>query len=248
MTGRLDRSFLRMREFTLHASHELKTPLTVIHGELETALQGDPLPAPQRERLESQLDEVQRLTKIVDGLTLLTKADAGQIPLAREPVHLDELVRETFADAQSLARPHGTQVTLAACEDVTVTGDRHRLRQLLLNLADNAIKYNEPHGSLTLALRRTAGAAEITIANTGKTIAPEILPRIFEPFFRGDASHSNAVPGCGLGLSIARWIAAAHGGKIQITSAPGQPTTATVCLPLSVRADTTGPIVPQTVE
>ena len=106
MTERLDQSFARIREFTLHASHELKTPLTVMHGELETALQDKALTSAQRERLESELDEVQRLAKIVDGLTLLTKADAGQITLAREPVRLDELVREACADAQSLARPH----------------------------------------------------------------------------------------------------------------------------------------------
>jgi len=96
--------------------------------------------------LESELDEVQRLAKIVDGLTLLTKADAGQIKLAREPVRLDELVREAWADAQSLARPREVQVSLTACEELTVTGDRHRLRQLLLNLTDNAIKYNETGG------------------------------------------------------------------------------------------------------
>ena len=97
--------------------------------------------------MESELDEVQRLAKIVDGLTLLTKADAGQIALAREPVRLDELVREACADAQSLARPHDIQVSVTACEELTVTGDRHRLRQLLLNLTDNAIKYNAPQGN-----------------------------------------------------------------------------------------------------
>src|SRR2546421_5207850 len=132
MTERLNHSFVRMREFTLHASHELKTPLTVIHGELETALQDTTLVPAHRSRLESELDEIQRLTKIVDGLTLLTKAGAGQITLAREPVRLDELLREACADAQSLARPREVQVSLAACDEVTVSGDRHRLRQLLL--------------------------------------------------------------------------------------------------------------------
>src|SRR5439155_13205616 len=129
--------------------------------------------APQRERLESELDEVQRLTKIVDGLTLLTKADAGQIPLAREPVRLDELVREACADAQNLARPHEIEISLTTCEEATIKGDRHRLRQLLLNLTDNAIKYNQRKGSVTLTLRRIDQAAEITITNTGPGIAPE---------------------------------------------------------------------------
>jgi signal transduction histidine kinase len=233
MTERLNQSFTRMREFTLHASHELKTPLTVMHGELETALQGESLSPRHRERLESELDEVQRLAKIVDGLTLLTKADAGQITLAREPVRLDELVREACTDAQSLARPHQIQISVTVCEEVTVTGDRHRLRQLLLNLTDNAIKYNVPKGTVTLSLRRAAQTAELVIANTGPGIPAEILLRIFEPFFRGDSSHSQAVEGCGLGLSIARWITTSHGGTIQITSEPNRLTTATLRLPLA---------------
>ncbi len=233
MTERLNQSFARMRKFTLHASHELKTPLTVMHGELETALQNPALAAPQRERLESELDEVQRLAKIVDGLTLLTKADAGQITLAREPVRLDELLREAGADAQSLARPHDVHVHLTACEELTVIGDRHRLRQLLLNLTDNAIKYNARQGTVTLSLRRAAQTAEVTIVNTGPGIPAEILPRIFDPFFRGDSSHSQTVEGCGLGLSIAWWITTAHGGTIQIKSTPNQITTASVRLPLA---------------
>jgi signal transduction histidine kinase len=233
MTERLNQSFTRIREFTLHASHELKTPLTVMHAELETALQDQTLPAPQREQLESELDEVQRLAKIVDGLTLLTKADAGQITLARQPVRLDELMREACADAQSLARPHDIQVSLAACEELTVTGDRHRLRQLLLNLTDNAIKYNQRKGTVTLSLRRTGKTAELAIVNTGAGIPAETLPRVFDPFFRADASHSQAVEGCGLGLSIARWIVTAHTGTIQLTSAPNRLTTATVLLPLA---------------
>ena len=232
MSERLNRSFLRMREFTLHASHELKTPLTVMHAELETALQEPSLPAGQRERLASELDEVQRLTKIVDGLTLLTKADAGQIILAREPVRLDELVREACEDAQSLARARDIQVTLAACEELTVTGDRHRLRQLLLNLTDNAVKYNRPEGTVTLALKRAGASAEILIANTGAGIPAQVLPRIFDPFFRGDSSHSHAVEGCGLGLSLARWIVTAHGGSIEIKSVPEQLTTAIARLPV----------------
>jgi signal transduction histidine kinase len=236
MTERLNQSFARIREFTLHASHELKTPLTVMHGELETALQDQTLPAPRREQLESELDEVQRLAKIVDGLTLLTKADAGQIALAREPVRLDELVREACADAQSLARPHDIQVSVTTCEELTVTGDRHRLRQLLLNLTDNAIKYNERKGTVTLSLRREAQTAEVAIGNTGPGITAETLPRVFDPFFRADASHSQAVEGCGLGLSIARWIVTAHGGTIQITSAPNRLTTVTVRLPLASQA------------
>lgn len=231
MTVRLDGSFQRIREFTLHASHELKTPLTIIHGELETELGAENLSPAQRERLASQLDEIQRLTKIVDGLSLLTKADAGQIKLNFETLALDEIVRDVFADAQILGKSTGLCVSLIACEEIKIHGDKHRLRQLLLNLADNAVKYNQPGGVIRFFLKRNGADAELKISNSGKSISPENLPRVFDRFFRGDLAHSNAgVDGCGLGLSIAQWIVAAHNGDIRIASAENI-TTVTVRLP-----------------
>lgn len=230
--ARLEKAFNQIREFTLHASHELKTPLAILHGEIETALNDPATTVAQREAYASQLDEIQRLSKIVEGLTLLAKADAGQVVLAQEPVRLDELVRDSFADAQILAQPKQISVTLAACDEVMVRGDRHRLRQLLLNLTDNAIKYNNLDGRVDIALKRKDGTAELTIANTGLGIPAPILPRIFDRFYRGDESHNGEVEGCGLGLSIAQWIVKAHGGDIQITSAPERLTTVSVKLPL----------------
>jgi signal transduction histidine kinase len=229
---RLDDSFKRIHEFTLHASHELKTPLTVMCGEAEIASRDDSLPPAERERAASQLDELRRLARIVDGLTLLAKADAGQVALKLEPLRFDELVHEAFADAQILAEPHGIQVELAACEEITVRGDRHRLRQLLLNLADNAVKYNQPKGGVIMSLLKSGSVAQFTITNTGAGIPPEILPRVFDRFFRGDPAHSQTVDGCGLGLSIAQWIVSAHNGTVKIESAPAKPTTVTVRLPL----------------
>ncbi len=231
MTARLNGSFQRIREFTLHASHELKTPLTILHGEIETELGAENLPPAQREKMFSQLDEIQRLTKIVDGLTLLTKADAGQIELKFEPLAFDEIVREVFADAQILAKPSDISVSLKWCDSVALHGDKHRLRQLLLNLVDNAVKYNQPGGSIEIFLKREGTNAKLTISNTGKNIAPEALPRVTERFFRGDPSHNSAVDGCGLGLSIAQWIVTAHHGTLKIESTPGQLTTVAVQLP-----------------
>jgi len=173
----------------------------------------------------------------VDGLTLRTKAGAGQVPLARDAFQLDELMHEACADAVSLARPHNINVNLGQCEALATVGDRHRMRQLLLNLTDNAIKYNQPSGSVALALRAVNGSAEISISNTGPGITPEMLPRIFDPFVRANPTRGEGVDGCGLGLSIARWIANAHGGQIKITSEPGQMTVARVILPISVQKD-----------
>lgn len=232
MIARLDSSFSRIREFTLSASHELKTPLTIIRGEIETALIEEKMTEPQRERLLDELDEIDRLAKIVDGLTTLTKADAGLLELKQEPVRLDELVEDVYADGLVLARPHDVTVTIAQCEPVRVLGDNYRLRQVLLNLIDNAVKHNRPKGSVIIALKTEGGMAELAVSNTGPGIAPELLPFIFDPFFRGDSAHSRSVEGCGLGLSIARWIVIAHGGSLTIASEPQELTTARLRLPI----------------
>jgi signal transduction histidine kinase len=231
MMARLDNSFTHIREFTLNASHELKTPLTIMRAGFETALRDPATPASQRDLYADQLDEIARLTKIVDSLTLLAKADAGQVVVAEEAVRFDELVRDSFADAQLLAPP-GMTVELQACDVTTVRGDRHRLKQLLLNLTDNAVKYAEPKGRITVALNHDNGSAELRISNTGAGIAPEKLPRIFERFYRGDAAHGSAVEGSGLGLSIAQWIVKAHRGEIHVQSDVGKLTTVSVRLPL----------------
>ena len=231
MTARLDGSFQRIREFTLRASHELKTPLTVLHGELENALAEPSLTETQRERFSSQFDEIQRLGQIVDGLTLLSKADSGLIDLKLEPLQLAEIVQDVMADAQILGRPANISVQLGGCEPVLVLGDRHRLRQLLLILADNAIKYNLGGGSVEMVLRRNGANAELRVINTGNGIPSEKLPNVFEPFYRGDSSHNRETDGCGLGLSIAQWIVSAHKGTIRIESIPSEKTTVTLTLP-----------------
>jgi len=248
MTARLHQSFTRIREFTLHASHELKTPLTILCGETETELHDESLTPLERERSANRLEELRRLARIVDGLTFLAKADSGLIPLSLGPVHLDELLRDSFADAQMLGQASGLTVKMTTCEATVVQGDAHRLRQLLLNLVDNAVKYNQPRGSVVMSLQRKNGTAELSIANTGPGIAPEALPHVFERFYRADPAHPHEVEGCGLGLSIAKWITSAHKGTIQLDSIPETFTTATVRLPLLLegtfagdRVSSTGP-------
>jgi two-component system phosphate regulon sensor histidine kinase PhoR len=147
-------------------------------------------------------------------------------------LRLDEIVKENFSDAQILAHDSGIQIKLLECEPLTVCGDQHRLRQLLLNLADNAVKYNCRDGRVTLALRRTGEHAQFSISNTGPGIPEEALPRLFDRFYR--VTNNQDIEGSGLGLSIVSWIVSAHNGEIKITSQPAQPTTVTVTLPLAV--------------
>ena len=228
---RLEEAFGRIQEFTLNASHELKTPLAILQGEIETSLSDVAATETQREAFASQLDEIQRLTNIVEGLTLLARVDACKVAIASEPVRLDELVRDSFADAQILAQQKKVAVKLGSCAEITVAGDRHRLRQLLLNLTDNAVKYAETGGQVEINLASSGALAELRIANTGPGIPAAIIGRVFDRFFRGDESHNRAVDGCGLGLSIAEWIVKAHQGQITIQSSPNKRTEVKVNLP-----------------
>jgi signal transduction histidine kinase len=231
MTTRLDESFTRIHEFTLRASHELKTPLTVMRAHLETALrEGQSLAPEQTEWIDGQLDELKRLTQIVDSLTLLTKADAGLVKLEQQPVQLGEIVEEAVEDAQALARPYGVKVTLGECIGTVVNGDRHRLRQLLLILSDNAVKYNRPGGTIGISLSHSGDTAELRVTNTCDDISQAMLDNVFDRFSRGRNAQGK-VEGCGLGLTIAQWIVHAHGGTIRlIIEQPGM-TTALVRFP-----------------
>jgi two-component system, OmpR family, heavy metal sensor histidine kinase CusS len=233
MMARLEDSFARVREFTLDASHELKTPLTLMHGEVETLIRAKDCTPTQREILAGHLDEIQRLSQVVDSLALLAKADAGLVTLTQEELRLDELVREAFEDARIMGEPQRLRVELGACEDAVVRADRHRLRQLLLNLADNAVKHNQPDGRVTFSLHRERRHAIVTVTNTGPGIPSGQLPRVFDRFYRGAMARKARADGCGLGLSISHWIVTAHGGTISIQSEPGTSTTVTTRLPLA---------------
>lgn len=232
MKARLGVSFTQAREFTLHASHELKTPLTIMHGTLEQMLGDAVTPAVHRERVASMLEEVQRLSTIVGQLAFLAKADAGLLTIAHEAVALDALVRDLEEDTTILSAGAGISVTLAACEPVKVSGDRMRLRQLLLNLADNAVKHNQQGGSITLSLGVQDQQAVFQIFNTGPVLPPELRLRVFERFFRGDAAHGTAIEGSGLGLSIAESITTAHAGSIAMDVTGDGRTCITLRLPL----------------
>lgn len=210
MLARVEAGVSSVRDFTLHASHELKTPITILTAETELALANASLSAPERVRLSSQFEELRRLGTLIDGLGLLAKAEAGLPVIARESVQLDELLRDVVDDVKTLATTKRITLQLVRCEMAAMTGDRDRLRQALLNLLDNAVKHNRTDGIVRVALEAPATGPLLSIENTGEAIPPELLPRIFEPFVRG----SSQTEGTGLGLSIAKTIMVAHGGSI----------------------------------
>lgn len=230
---RVKEAMERIRDFSLHASHELKTPLTVLRAGLESSLGDAELGSAYRETVVGNIEEIDRLTRIVEGLALLAKADANLVVLRKDPVPFHELIREAVADGTVLGEVESIEIRLKHCDEVVVQGDRHRLRQLLLNLMENAVKYNVPGGWVELDLRRLGTELVLTFANTGPGLAPELQSRVFERFFRGDLSHNREVDGCGLGLSICQWIVHAHGGRIQFRSKPGVLTTLEVRIPVS---------------
>lgn len=231
MTGRLETSFARVREFTLHASHELKTPLTILRSGFEQSLSRPDLSEPMRDQIIYWMDEVDRLNRVVSGLTLLTQADAGQVTLTTEEVALHDLLRDAASEAEMLGQSLNLTVSVVLEEMIFTRADRHRLRQLLLNLTDNAVKYNRENGYLRYLLKRDHGDALLLVESGGRGIPADELPHIFDRFFRSSSSRGGGQDGVGLGLSICQWIAHAHGGHLTAASQPDQ-TTLTLRLPL----------------
>jgi heavy metal sensor kinase len=231
MLSRLDESFRQVRQFSADASHELQTPLTILKGEIEVALRSDRTPEEYQQVLTSSLEEIERISRLVEGLLLLARADSGVLRMDHKPVALDELAAEVAAQMQKMANGQGLSLHLEDLAPVTISGDRDQLQRLLLNLIDNAIKYTPAGGSITLSLRHEDGQALISVMDTGIGLSAAEQAQIFTRFYRAAAARSQSGGGAGLGLCIAQSIAEAHGGTIQVLSHPGQGSTFTVVLP-----------------
>ncbi len=234
MLARLETSFAALRRFIADASHELKTPLTVMRVGVEHSLT-DVRTAPETiAALDETLQEVRRMTELVDTLLTLARVDEGRMDLHTEPVELSALLGEVYETAQMLGEEVGVEVSAEiAPAPVVVQADPARVRQLALNLLSNAVKYTPAGGHVWLTLTARDEAATISVRDTGIGIAPGDVDRVFDRFWRADAARSRTGerPGFGLGLSICRWIAEAHGGSIAVTSRPGRGSTFTVTLP-----------------
>jgi len=233
MISRLDDAFANSKRFVADASHELRTPLTIIQGELE-AMAGEPhLALGLKERIGSLLEEVERLAQIVQKLFALSRLDAGEAQ--EEWVRLDvgALAKATADQMMLLAEDRNIRVEFEIAKRVFVMGDRPRLKQVVVNLLDNAVKFTSPGGTVTLTVSSNTGSAVIEVADTGIGISGEARLLVFERFFRADRGRSSSDGGAGLGLAIVKSICVAHGGKVEVESMVGQGSHFYVTLPLA---------------
>lgn len=232
MIARIEHSFRHMNRFTADASHELRTPLTVLRGELEAVAQRKDIPTDARETIESALEESERLSKIVESLLAISRLDAGEALMARERFDLAELVADTVEQMRLLAEDKRIILSCAAEDAVQVEGDPGRLKQVVVNLADNAIKYTNEGGRVDIRVAAVDGKALLEVSDSGISIPSEALPHVFERFYRVDKARSRQMGGAGLGLSIVKSICEAHGGRISVESTEGKGSRFTVELPL----------------
>ena len=214
--ARLEASFDKLRRFTADASHELRTPLAVIRGIGEAGLVETRTPAEYKEAIGSMLEEIDRLTTLVDTLLRLSHGDAGSVHLSREPLDLGQLTREVAASLVLLAEERRQQISIQAAEGVSVKADRLVLREAITNVIDNAIKYSPMAASIALSVRTDGRDAVVEVADQGPGIPAEHRERIFDRFFRVDAARSRDAGGTGLGLAIAKWAVELNGGSIRV--------------------------------
>lgn len=230
------------RRFLADVSHELRTPLTVMRGEAEIALRAADRPAEDYRKALTRIAEEARLTaRLVDDLLFVARSEAGEARLAAQAVAFDEVVRGAAAAARILAAPRQVRVTeQVAGRSVTVRGDPERLRQLVLILLDNAVRYSDPGGEVQVSLEPAPEGIRLCVRDTGMGIAPAEIERVFERFYRGHGAAARHASGSGLGLPLARAIARAHGGEVLIESRPGEGSTARLILPAVRRLQLVG--------
>jgi heavy metal sensor kinase len=235
MIERLEESFHQVNRFSADASHELRTPLTILQGELEAMAQkGSNLPADVRDTIGSLLEETQRLAKIVESLLAISRLDAGEGRGRRERLDLAEMARTTVDQMRLLAEEKHISLDCDGTAAVEVEGDASRLKQIVVNLLDNAIKYTAEGGVVSIHVTAHDDRAVLEVTDTGLGISASDLPHIFDRFYRADKARSRQMGGAGLGLSIVRSICSAHEGQVTVTSTEGSGSRFRVELPLAL--------------
>ncbi len=226
---RLRATVRRQREFLADTSHELRNPLMVVRANLDL-LELDLPPGEREDCLREARQEVERMSRLVADLLFLTEVDVSEA-IVHARVDLAEVAKAVVRRTRPL--PDGLELKLGLADTAVVMGDRDRLRQLLANLVENAVRYTPPPGEIVVSVRRRAAHAELSVSDTGIGIAPEHQERVFDRFYRVDPARTRSLGGSGLGLAIVRQIAEAHGGRVRLASAPGEGSEFTVELPLA---------------
>lgn len=234
---RLDANLSQMRQFHADASHELRTPLTIMRGEVEVALRSVRSPEEYQRVLQSILEEMNRVSGIVDHLLMLARADSGQLKIESTPVEVNDILQDLHVQLQVLAASKQISLSLTEEEPVFVLGDSTKLRQLFLNLIENAVKYTPAGGEVRVRVGSKDGFVMVQVSDSGIGIAQEDIPHIFDRFFRADRARSREMGGSGLGLAICQWIVKAHQGWIDVQSSVGKGSTFSVYLPPLPSAD-----------
>ncbi|HZN04285.1 MAG TPA: ATP-binding protein [Candidatus Polarisedimenticolia bacterium] len=230
---RMTAVYRRIEQFAANVAHELRTPLTILRGEAELAL-AEPRSREELQRLsQTYLEESVRLSGIVDDLLTLAHADPSRVQVERRPIDMEALVEDLRDDAGILTHDKGLRVDLVENAPATILGDVARLRRLFRSLIANAVRYTDAGGFIGIRSHREGNAVRVSIEDSGIGIPEESLPRIFDRFYRADPARARDSGGTGLGLSLARWVAEAHGGTIAVESAVGRGSTFTVTLPLA---------------
>jgi signal transduction histidine kinase len=243
-TAPVERAIVHMRRFMADAAHELRTPLTVVRSRAEIALQRTRQPADYVQALRGIERESTHLGRIVEDLLMLARADTGERPLERRRVFLDDVTLDAAEAARAIADRKAVRLEVDSFEEAPIVGDPDLLRQLVMILLDNAVKFTAANGLVRVGVQSTGPTASLTVTDTGVGIALDQLSHVFERFYRGDPSRTRGVvpdggtsEGAGLGLSIAQWIAEEHGATIRLDSQPGQGTTVVVQFPAAGAAE-----------
>jgi len=231
MIQRLDEAFQVTSRFSADASHELRTPLTIMRGELEALLKEGRFTEEQTQQIESILEEAERLTQIVEGLLTISRLDAGETQVSKDPLDLSELVSTTVEQMKPLAEDKSLSIVCETSRDVMVEVNEVRLRQVVVNLLDNAIKYTPEGGKITVRIKAAPHRAILEVTDNGIGISGEALPHVFDRFYRSAQVEARKARGTGLGLSMVQSIVEAHGGKVTVESCESQGSTFWVELP-----------------
>ena len=239
MLDRLEKSFRRVRQFSGDASHELRTPLTILRGETEVTLRWAKTPEEFRDMLRSNMEEIDRMERIIESLLTLAKSEVGELTLEMKEISLSDLVQELYLQTCLLCETKNieVQLLLEVEEEIRIRGDDLRLRQMFLNMISNGIKYTPENGHMEIALAVDKHFARVDINDSGIGIPAEHLPHIFDRFYRVDKARNRMDGGTGLGLAIVKWIVEAHGGTIAVTSEVNKGSSFSVCLPIDGPAE-----------